>query len=145
MRVLCTATAGSTAAPAAFFSRWADMATWPEWDGAVAWCRLDGPFAAGTTGVLKPRGGPRIRFVIETLESGTGLTDVSSMPGATLRISHRAAVGPDGRTTVDVEVSVDGPLARPWGRLLGRRIARSTPDGLRKLVAVVEADTDAAR
>jgi len=141
--MLCTATATSTAPPAAFFARWADMATWPEWDEAVAWSRLDGPFAAGTTGELKPRNGPKVRFVIETLEPGTEFTDVSSMPGASLKIRHLVTVAGFGRTTVDIEVSVSGPLARPWWHLLRRNIARSTSDGLRKLVAVTEADTSA--
>ena len=68
MIVLSSATATSTAPPSAFFDRWADMASWPEWDTAVAWARLDGPFAEGTTGTLKPTGGPKVRFVIETLD-----------------------------------------------------------------------------
>ncbi len=145
MRTLCKATAVSTAPPEAFFARWEDMDTWPEWDEAVAWTRVDGPFAAGTTGELKPRGGPKVRFVIETLVPGSEFTDVSSMPGAKLRIRHLLAVGDDGRTRVDIEVSIEGPLAALWGLLLGRGIASSTPEGLARLVAVVEADVAADR
>ena len=145
MTTLCTASAVSSAPPAAFFARWEDMDTWPEWDGAVAWTRLDGPFAVGTSGVLKPRGGPRVSFVIETLEPGSEFTDVSSMPGARLRIRHLVAVGDDGRTRVDIEVSIHGPLARLWGRVLGRGIATSTPGALARLVEMAEADAGAAR
>ena len=101
MTTLCTASATSSAPPDAFFARWADMDTWPEWDEAVAWARLDGPFAAGSTGALKPKGGPKVSFVIETLVDGEEFTDVSSMPGAKLRIRHLVSVDerPHGSTS----------------------------------------------
>ncbi len=140
MAILCTATADSTAPPEAFFARWADMDSWPEWDDALAWIRLDGPFVAGTTGELEPRRGPKARFGIETLEHGSGFTDVSTIPGARLRIRHLAATRSDGSTRVTVEVSIDGALARLWTPVLRRSVARSTPRGVARLVAVTEAD-----
>jgi hypothetical protein len=144
MIVLSTAHATSTAPPSAFFDRWADMDTWPEWDEAVRWVRRDGPFAAGTTGSLKPSSGPTVAFVIETLVPDREFTDRSSLPGAGLTIRHVVAVGGDGRTAVDDVVSLDGPLAGVWKLIVGRGIATSTPAGLRRLVDVVEADVAAA-
>ena len=70
MTTLATAHATSTAEPAAFFARWADMATWPQWNLDTEWVRLDGPFVAGATGTLKPKGGPTVSFVIERLVEG---------------------------------------------------------------------------
>jgi hypothetical protein len=35
------------------------MATWPEWNLDTEWVRLDGPFAAGSTGRLQPAAAPR--------------------------------------------------------------------------------------
>ena len=140
MIVLCTATAVSTAAPDAFFARWADMGSWPEWDDALAWSRLDGPFAAGATGVLKPRRGPKARFLIETLEPGAEFTDVSMLPGARLRIRHLTEVVQDHRTRVTVEVSIDGPLSGLWAVVLRRSVTRSTLRGVRRLADVAEGD-----
>ena len=96
-------------------------------------------------GVLKPKGGPKVTFVIETLEPGTEFTDVSSMPGAKLRIRHLVAGGDDGRTRVDIEVSIDGPLGWLWGRILGRGMAASTSEALAQLVVKAEADAAADR
>ena len=144
MTSICTATATSSAPPGDFFARWADMGTWPEWDDAVAWARLDGPFAVGSTGTLKPRGGPKVSFVIEVLEPGSEFTDVSSMPGASLRIRHLTSRSGEV-TRIDVEVSIEGPLTWLWRRLIGRGIARSTPEGLARLVEAVESDRDARR
>jgi len=136
--ILCTASAVSTAPPGAVFDRWADMGSWPEWDGALAWIRLDGPFVAGMTGELKPRRGPKSRFVVESLEPGSGFTTVSTVPGGRLRIRHRTEERADGRTDVTAEVSIDGTLARIWAVLLGRSIRRSTPPGVARLVAAAE-------
>jgi hypothetical protein len=138
MIVLSSARATSTAPPRAFFERWADMDSWPEWDEAIEWVRRDGPFAEGTTGSLKPKGGPKVAFVIETLVPDREFTDRSSMPGAALTIRHLAEVGDDGRTTVDIVVSIAGPLARVWKVLVGKGIAESTPAGLRRLVEMAE-------
>jgi hypothetical protein len=143
MMMLSTAHATSIAPPAAFFARWADMDTWPEWDEAVQWVRRDGPFAEGTTGTLKPKGGPKVRFVIRTLRDGREFTDRSTMVGATLTIRHLVSVDADGRTGVDIEVSIDGPLARLWKLVIGKGIGESTPAGLHRLVEVAEADTSA--
>ena len=145
MLLLGSATATSTAPPSAFFDRWADMATWPEWDTAVAWARLDGPFAVGTTGTLKPTGGPKVRFVIQTLVPGEEFTDRSSLPGAHLVIRHRVAPAADGTCRIDVTVSLGGPLARLWRPVLAKGVGTSTPAGLDRLVEVVERDIATAR
>ena len=144
MTTLCTASVTSWASPDAFFARWADVATWHEWDEAVAWARLDGPFTAGSSGALKPKGGPKVSFVIETLEPGAEFTDVSSMPGAKLRIRHLVSVD-GGVTRGDIDVSIDGPLAWLWRRAIGKGSATSTPEGLANLAAVVEADAASGR
>ncbi len=140
MAILCTSTAVSTAPPEAIFARWADMESWPEWDEALAWIRLDGPFVAGMTGELKPRRGPKSTFIVESLEPGFGFTTVSAVPGGRLRIRHLTGVRTDGRTDVTVEVSIDGTLARMWALILRRSISRSTPPGVARLVAVAERD-----
>ncbi len=118
------------------------MGTWPEWDVAILWVRRDGPFVEGTTGTLKPKGGPKVAFGIRTLVDGREFTDCSTLFGAALTIRHLVGVGDDGHTAVDIEVSIDGPLARLWKLAMGKGIAESTPAGLRRLVEVAEADTD---
>src|SRR3954449_11814054 len=88
--------ASSTAPPAAFFERWADMATWPEWNADTEWVRLDGPFATGSTGVLKPKGGPKVKFVIEKLVPDQEFVDVSLLVGARLTFRHLVTRTPEG-------------------------------------------------
>jgi polyketide cyclase/dehydrase/lipid transport protein len=138
MTTLAKAHLTSSAAPAAFFARWADMATWPEWNTDTAWVRLDGPFEQGATGVVKPRGGPKVRFEVAVLVPGREFTDVSRLFGARLTFRHLVERTGEG-TRVDVEVSLTGPLARLWNLVLGKGIRTALQDDLDRLAAAAEA------
>src|SRR5690349_9572317 len=109
MTVIAEAHAASTAAPDRFFARWADMATWPEWNTDTEWVRLDGPFATGSTGQLKPKGGPKVRFTIESL-TDTAFVDVSHLLGARLVFDHAITRDGDGGSQIRVTISMTGPL-----------------------------------
>lgn len=129
--------ASSSAAPERFFERWADMATWPEWNTDTAWVRLDGPFVTGATGQLKPKGGPTVRFVVEKLTPGREFVDVSMLLGARLTFDHQVTPGPAG-CEIDVTVTLTGPLARVWNLILGGGVRRTAQADLDRLVRVAE-------
>src|SRR4051794_7289579 len=135
------AQARSSAGPAAFFERWADMETWPEWNTDTEWVRLDGPFAEGATGVLKPRGGPKVRFVVQRLVPDREFVDVSLLVGARLTFAHAVTLRPDGGCDVDVTVSIAGPLRRLWSRILGNGFRATAQADLDRLVAVAESSS----
>ena len=139
MTTITTAHASSTASPAAFFARWADMATWPEWNADTDWVRLDGPFVEGATGVLKPSGGPKVRFVVQRLVPDEEFVDVSLLPGARLTFAHHVAARPGGGCEVDVTISIAGPLCWVWSRVLGGGFRATAQADLDRLVAVAEA------
>ncbi|MEV6069342.1 hypothetical protein AB0L82_22590 [Nocardia sp. NPDC052001] len=136
MNFIAQATATSTAAPAAFFAKWADMATWPEWNNDTEWVKLDGPFVQGATGTLKPKGGPKVGFVVEKL-TDTEFIDVSKLIGARLVFAHTVSV--EDKTTVSVQVSIDGPLRWFWTKIMGADLAKSAQPDLNALVAAAEA------
>ena len=128
----------STADPAAFFARWADTATWPEWNADTSWVRLDGPFATGSTGVLKPKGGPKTPFVLAKV-SADEFTDVSTLLGARLTFRHLVTVTSAG-THVAVAVTLAGPLARVWNVILGKGIKATLQRDLEALKETAESE-----
>jgi len=138
MTTIASATITSSAAPAAFFAEWADMASWPEWNLDTEWVRLDGAFVEGATGQLKPKGGPKVRFEVARLVDGEEFTDVSRLIGARLTFRHLVSTGA-GRTTVSVEVSMTGPLAPVWRLVLGKALRDSLEPDLERLGARAEA------
>jgi hypothetical protein len=135
---IATASALSSAPASAFFARWADMATWPEWNTDTAWVRLDGAFAEGATGVLKPKGGPKVRFTVERLDDHH-FVDVSRMPGGRITFAHHIEETGAG-TRIDVTVDIDGPLGFVWRRILGSGFRAALQPDLDRLVATAEAD-----
>jgi hypothetical protein len=137
--ILASAAVTSSASPARFFAAWADMPTWPEWNLDTVWVRLDGPFVQGAAGTLKPKGGPKVKFVVERLVDGEEFTDVSYLLGARLTFRHLVSVA-DGATTVSVTVTLTGPLAPVWRLILGKDIAASVQPDLERLARRVEAN-----
>jgi uncharacterized membrane protein len=136
---IATGQVTSSAPPAAFFERWADMATWPEWNLDVEWVRLDGEFAQGATGTLKPKGGPKVRFVVESLVRDKEFVDVSRLAGARLVFAHHVTETAGGGCTVHVQISMSGPLALLWNRILGKGLRTSVQPDLERLAHVAEA------
>ena len=138
MTTLGRASATSTTSPDAIFARWADMATWPEWNADTEWVRLDGPFVEGATGVLKPKGGPKVRFAVTTL-SETEFVDVSTLVGARLTFSHHITATEQG-CRIDVEVTLTGLTAPVWNLVLGKGIKASLQRDLDLLVLTAQTD-----
>jgi hypothetical protein len=138
MTIITTSHATTKAAPSAVFARWADMETWPKWNTDTEWVRLDGPFAAGATGVLKPKGGPKVKFRIERLVPETEFVDVSLLPGARLTFAHNVTPDPEGGCAIDVTISISGPLRGLWTRILGDGFRRSAQPDLDRLVEAAE-------
>jgi hypothetical protein len=141
MITVAKAHASSSAPPSAFFARWADMATWPEWNTDTEWVRLDGPFTAGSTGVLKPKGGPKVKFVIATLVADREFTDVSLLAGARLTFRHLIEPLPDGGSTVRVTVTLAGPLGWFWNLVLGKGLKASLGPDLGRLAIAADASS----
>ena len=136
MTTVATAHAAATASPSAIFERWADVATWPQWNADTEWVRLDGTFTQGGTGVLKPKGGPKVKFVIEKL-TDTEFVDVSRLAGARLTFSHVVTPTPDG-CVIDVAIAMTGPLGWLWKRILGKGLAASVQPDLEALARAAE-------
>lgn len=144
MITLGTATATSTAPASAFFARWIDHNTWGQWSPDTEWVRVTGPVVLGATGVIKPTGGPKTRFTISALDADREYTDTSYLPGARLVFQHLVALE-DGVTRLDVAVSMSGPLAWLWAKVMGGGFRESTQADLDRLVALVEFEHVEAR
>ena len=57
-----------------------DINTWSHWDAGLEFARIDGPATAGSTFVLKPKGGPTVQMSIEELRSPVRMVDIAHLP-----------------------------------------------------------------
>ncbi|MDQ0895042.1 SRPBCC family protein [Agromyces ramosus] len=132
MILLSSGRASTRHPPDAVFARWADPATWPEWDPDLEWVRFAGPAMLGSRGTLKPTSGPPLSFAVSAFEEDRVFTDTGTLPGARLAFEHRVTPVPGGSEAV-VEIRVHGALAWLWKRVMGgslRGAAQSSLDGL---------------
>lgn len=137
VRELARATATSTAAPGAYFARWTSHGTWTQWDQDTEWVRLDGPVRVGTRGALKPRRGPKVKFVISACTPDREYTDTSRLLGARLVFQHIVMPSGEG-SDLEVLATITGPLAFVWARILGSSFSGSAQTSLDRLVQLVE-------
>jgi hypothetical protein len=142
------ATAETTASPAEVWQRYVQVARWNEWDHGIETSALDGPFAVGTRGRLKPVGAPTSAFVLTRVEPNRAFADRTVLPHprlplATLAFEHEL-VPTGNRTRITHRVKIAGPLGPLFARLIGRKIASELPTAVRKLATIAAAGAGAA-
>lgn len=117
----------TTAGREAVWALWSDVRTWPEWDAGIEWVELHGPFAAGSEGKLKPAGSRAVRFRMLAAEPDEGFSDETKLPLARMRFEHELADDPSGGVCITHRVTIGGPLATLFERVIGRGLARELP------------------
>lgn len=129
-------TEASTVTPASPEAVWAlyeQVGAWNAWDHEVEWSRLDGPFQAGSSGVLKPKGGPASKFRLTAVEQGRRFADLTRLPLAVLSFEHTLTPEPSGGTRIHHRVTLRGPLTFLFSRVIGRNIAAGLPGAVKAL------------
>ncbi|MDQ2748850.1 MAG: SRPBCC family protein [Actinomycetota bacterium] len=130
-------TTTTNATPAQLWERYVDPTTWPEWDHELEWVRVDGPFAVGTAGVLKPAGGPKTKFRLAEVTEHASFTDVNRLPLATMTFGHRIEPTATGSRFTH-HVTITGPLSPLFARVIGRKITAGLPRAMQALGRLAE-------
>ena len=128
----------TSAPPEAVYRLWSDVSTWTSWDAGLERVAIDGPFAPGTRGTLKPAGGPKVRFELLEVRPGEGFADETKLPLCRMRFEHTATREGD-RTRVTHRVGFTGAAAPLFVRVIGRGLARDLPDTVRSLARMAAA------
>ncbi len=119
---------------------WSDAEHWSEWNSGVRSASLDGPFAAGTKGRLRPASGPTGSIEIVELEPNVRWVTVTRLPGARFLLEHRLDDGPDDQVQVTYRAQLGGRLAPIYVRLQKAALIAAV-DGVHELLARVAAQT----
>lgn len=111
------------ASPSTIFALYADMSNWPTWDPDVRAASLNGPFASGTSGKLKPSSGPESRIMLSDVAPNRAFTIECRLPLCVMRFRHELTPSSDG-TTARHAVSFQGLLAPVFSRLMAKTCAK---------------------
>ncbi|MHB1499597.1 MAG: SRPBCC family protein [Candidatus Dormibacteria bacterium] len=109
----------TAASPRSIYRLYSDVTQWPRWDAGPTQAELDGPFMAGTNGVLTPAGQEALPSrMVEAVED-EGFIDETEIPGtATLRFEHRLTPLPGGGTRITHRIVISGPAAEQLGPMV---------------------------
>ena len=128
----------TTAPPDAVWTLWSDVRSWPKWDTDLEAVELEGEFAVGSRGSLKPKGmDASFPFEITRAEPGRGYSDETPLDGAVLRFDHDILPAEDG-FVLRQRVTMDGPAANDlFGQFAGE-IIPDVPASLARLAERAE-------
>ncbi|HJP79735.1 MAG TPA: SRPBCC family protein [Pseudonocardiaceae bacterium] len=99
-----------------------DVDAWPSWDPHEEAARLDGEFAAGSTGWSKPHGGPATDWTITEVVDRRSWSSECALPGGKLTGRNEFDDLGDGTVRCTKTVDVYGPLVPLFRLWFGKRI-----------------------
>ena len=105
----------TTATPEAVWRRWADVASWPEWNADIESVSLSGPFEVGGAIVMTPKGDEPVQLRIVAAVENEGFTDEASFADTVIRTVHRISPLGGGRFQLLYRTEITGPAADAIG------------------------------
>lgn len=116
---------------------YSDISTWVEWDKGIEHASLEGPFAAGTRGLLQPQGQERLSFQLTEIDPLRGFSDVTDIPdaGIEIRFSHRLEPVAGG-TRITHRVTITGANSDGLGSELGADLLQGIPQTMERLASL---------
>ena len=112
---------------------WSDVNEWHRWQDDIEYARIEGAFESGGSFRFKPKGGPDLRLELSDVQPGRSFTDITRFPLARMVDSHELIDHGDG-VEVKTTITMQGPLAFLWRKLVGEDVARSLPQQTDRLV-----------
>ena len=94
---------------------------WPQWDKSMAWAKIDGPFLAGSTGVMKSKMGFRTSFSILTVKPDHEFTSRIKLPGCAVYVYHDIQPATNGQTKLTHRIALDGLLQRLYAFMFSEK------------------------
>ncbi len=129
-------TATTSASPTTIWQFYEKVEAWPRWDKSMAWGSIQGAFVSGSTGIMKPKFGPKVRFTLVSVEPEHEFTMVSKMPGCHMYIHHDIERISSTQTRITHRLDLDGPLQSLWAHLLNANLLKG---GIERIIQLAEA------
>jgi Polyketide cyclase / dehydrase and lipid transport len=130
-------TVETKASPEAIWEIWQDVTNWNTWDHGIEYSTIEGPFKAGSTGTLKPKGGPLVHTKLTAVEPKKFFIDEAKLTLARIIVSHFLNES-NGLTHVTHQIEMTGPLAFFFAFVIGRNMKKNLPQEMEAMVKKAE-------
>lgn len=112
---------------------WTDVNRWHLWQDDVEYAKIDGAFEAGKKFAFRPKGGPNLQLELTAVEPQSVFVDVTRFPLARMIDSHELIDHGD-ELEIRSTITLEGPLAFLWRKLVGEGVAKGLPEQTRRLI-----------
>lgn len=112
---------------------WSDVNQWQAWQPDIEYARLDGEFEAGKVFRFRPKGGPELGIELTAVKPLSGYADLTRFPGARMLDAHEIVDHGD-RIEIRNTLTVTGPLALLWRKLVAEGVAASIEEQTRNMI-----------
>jgi len=112
---------------------WTDVNRWSEWQDDIELARIDGEFREGASFLLRPKGGPNVKVELLNVETNVNFTDLTRFPLAQMTGAHDL-IRRGNELEVRTTITVTGPLAFLWSRLVAKGIVAGLPKQTQALI-----------
>jgi hypothetical protein len=119
------------------WSLWADVSNWNVWDKDVETSEIFGDFKIGTKGVMKPAGGPKVKFEMIECTRFKSFTDRSFLPLCKMDFIHTMTETEQG-LEITHEVLITGVLTFLFSKVIGSKIKIGLPNAVENLIELAE-------
>lgn len=130
-------TVETTASPSTIWQIWQDVSNWNTWDHGIEFSTINGPFKAGATGTIKPKGGPLIHTRLTQVEPMKMFVDEAKLPLTRIIVSHSLTES-KGKTYVTHHIEMRGLLSFVFAFLIGRDMKKNLPQEMLAMVRKAE-------
>jgi hypothetical protein len=115
---------------------WTTVSNWTL-DVSLEQVQLDGPFAAGSRGVSKPRGSDPLPWLIREVGVRTAVIQME-LPGAEVLFSWSFVAAEGGGTQITQQVTISGERVADYVGVANSQLVPGIPEGMKKLAEAVE-------
>jgi len=112
---------------------WADVNNWPKWDEELEYCKGNDAFTDGSRLILKPKAGPKVTITLSEVVPNKRFTNYCKFLGAIMYVAHDLEETSNG-LSIKHTVTVKGPLAFIWVKLVAKNVANAAPNQIDALV-----------
>ena len=124
-----------------------NLNAWIKWDEGIEYSRLEENvfLFQGAKGVIKPAGGPEVKFELSEVTTDKSFTVTSSLPMTKMIFAHHLKENTDGTITITHHIEMKGLTAPLFAFIIGRKIKANLPEAMNKLVKLAESEMDGAK
>ncbi len=106
---------------------------WKKWDNTVEYSELQGDFKTGSTFILKPKEGPKVKIKLIEVKPNNYFKDCTIFPLAKMFGEHWYEETSDG-VKITVTMTIKGILSFLWYKIVMKELVEHLPEDVKNQI-----------